>query len=212
MTLRSLFLADGPSDLPLGTHLAALCADAGCAVDVTPVDPRFLRSSDRSVASRVRYLLEQGEAPDLVFVHRDAEGQPPEARRIEIRDGSLSGGLRVPVVPVIPVRMTEAWLLLDEVEIRRVAGRPRGRDPLEIPPLKAVESVADPKQVLLTALLTASGLTGRRRSQFQRDFGRHRALLLQRLDRKGPVTELAAWQQLLMDIDEVLAEVCPERK
>ena len=32
---------------------------------------------------------------------------------------------------IVPVRMTEAWLLLDESAIRRVAGRPHGDEPLD---------------------------------------------------------------------------------
>ncbi len=70
-----------------------------------------------------------------------------------------------------------------------------------------MESHADPKGALLDALLEASQLRGRRRDQFKRDFGRHRALLLERLDRDGLVKQLAAWQQLKDDIAAALQEV-----
>lgn len=55
----------------------------------------------------------------------------------------VAAGARV--VPVIPGRMTEAWLRLDEAAIRRVAGNPNGRTKLGLPKLHEVESVADPK-------------------------------------------------------------------
>lgn len=207
MTLRSLFVADGPSDLPLASHLAALCAESGREVEVTPVDPERLGGTGRRVEDRLRFLLTQGAEVDMFFVHRDAEGQPVELRQTEIEAGSERAGVMVPVVPVIPVRMTEAWLLLDEAEIRRVAGRPRGRTPLSLPAARSVESIPDPKQVLLDTLLSACELTGRRRAQFRRDFSRHRRLLLQRIDRNGPINQLTAWSQLKENIADALTNV-----
>lgn len=126
MIHQGLFLADGPSDLPLARHLERLCADRGVRVTITPVDPRLLPNGDKSVAGRLRFLVGEGSRPHLAFVHRDSENQQPTARWTEIHDGARSGGLTCPVVPVIPVRMTEAWLLLDEAAIRQVAGVPGG--------------------------------------------------------------------------------------
>ncbi len=113
-------------------------------------------------------------------------------------------GSAVPVVPVVPVRMTEAWLLLDEVAIRSVAGKPRGKAKLTMPRASEVESLPDPKDLLMRLLLDASEAKGRRAANFQRDFGRHRALLIQRLDRSGGVRGLTAWRQLEADLDRAL--------
>ena len=68
---------------------------------------------------------------DVLFVHRDAEAQSPEARRSEIV--SLMAETSVPQVPVVPVRMTEAWLLFDEKAIRWAASNPNGSQPLGLP-------------------------------------------------------------------------------
>lgn len=38
-------------------------------------------------------------------------------------------------IPVIPVRMTEAWLLGHELSIRSAAGNPNGSENLELPDL-----------------------------------------------------------------------------
>jgi hypothetical protein len=100
---------------------------------------------------------------DLLFVHRDAEAQPPDDRRVEI-----AAALRdVPVrhVPVIPVRMTEAWLLAHESAIRAAAGNPNGREPLSLPPVRRLENLPDPKALLHEVLKKASGLNARRRSK-----------------------------------------------
>jgi len=212
MTLRAVFLADGPSDLPLAGHLELLCAAHGVEVQVTPIDPRTLGGTSRTVEARLRFVLCQGVDPDLVFVHRDAEGQESAARAAEIRTGAMSAGIEERrVVPVVPIRMTEAWLLIDEVEIRRVAGRPSSTNHLGLPSVSAVESVADPKALLASALLAAGQPSGkRRRAQFERDFGRNRALLLQRLDVHGPINGLKAWQQLKADVAAVLAQLVAE--
>lgn len=100
---------------------------------------------------------------DLLFVHRDAEGQPAVQRREEIAD--LLRRVAIPHVPVVPIRMTEAWLLVDEMAIRSAAGNPNGTVPLDLPSLRKLEQVPDPKKVLLGALTTASGLNVRRRSR-----------------------------------------------
>jgi len=69
--------------------------------------------------------------------------------------GDKSGDSRyrtVEVVPAVPVRMTEAWLLFDEAAIRRAAGCPNGSMPLELPSLKTSEDIPDPKTILHEAL------------------------------------------------------------
>ena len=207
MILRAVFLADGSSDLALADHLTDLCAARGLDVRISTPDPRRLQAGSRLVSDRLIALAATGDPFDLVFVHRDAEAQSPALRREEISQGALAAGVTKPVVPVVPVRMTEAWLLLDEGMIRSVAGRPNGLQPLDLPTLRRVESVADPKAILQQALTVASGTTGRRHREFQRDFGRHRATLLKRLDPNGPVSQLASWKALVADIDALATTV-----
>jgi hypothetical protein len=109
--------------------------------------------------------------------------------------------------------MTEAWLLIDEPEIRRVAGRPAGTNDLGLPSVAAIESLADPKALLAKVLLDAGQPSGRRRrAQFERDFGSHRALLLERLDVAGRINELKAWRRLKEDVANVLANLPDEER
>lgn len=62
---------------------------------------------------------------DLIFIHRDAERQPPDLRRSEIvralQEVENSDAQRPPAICVIPVRMQKAWLLFDELAIRKAA-------------------------------------------------------------------------------------------
>jgi hypothetical protein len=207
MMRQGVFLADGPSDLPLARHLEWICAEAGTPVTLTPLDPRFLRTTGRTVVERLEFLIEQQSVGDIVFVHRDAEREPPHRRVAEIEAGRLAAGLDCPVVPVVPVRMTEAWLLLDDAAIRRVAGKPNGRRRLNLPTPAEAERIADPKTRLRDVLTAASETAGRRRTSFVRDFDRHRALLIERLDPTGPVATLSAWQRLLADTAAALSAI-----
>lgn len=205
MTRQGIFLADGPSDLPLARHLEDICADLGTEMALTAVDNRLIGRAGRTVKSRLQFLVEENFPFDLIFVHRDAEGQDPQLRRTEIATGAAEAGVASPVVPVVPIRMTEAWLILDEAVIRRVASKPMGSTPLKLPKPAEAERLSDPKAFLQEVLLRASETTGRRRNQFARDFGRHRARLLEQLDVSGPVKSLIAWKQLYIDTASALA-------
>lgn len=208
MTLRGLFLADGPSDLPLALHLERLCQRMGREVDVVAVpSDRLPVGTGRSVGSRLRAVLTNDARFDCAFVHRDAEGQEPELRHEEVARGRTVAALAGPALAVVPVRMTEAWLLLDEPAIRRVAGRPSSPTSLDLPPAQLVEAVADPKAMLAAALVRAAGHRGRRLKTFRRQFGSHRRQLLEALDIDGPVRELTAWRRLLLDLEDLLSQL-----
>lgn len=205
MTPRALLLADGPSDEPLGRHVARLARRHGFELDVVAPDLRRLDPPPaRDVANRLAAVLAFDDAFDLVIVHRDAEGQNPQSRRDEVFSGVASVREQMPALPIVPIRMTEAWLLVDEDAIRRTAGRPNGTMPLDLPSPGTVEQVPNPKQLLREALEVASGATGRRLARFRRDFGAHRRRLLEGLDHHGPVSHLSAWQQLETSVVAVL--------
>jgi hypothetical protein len=122
---------------------------------------RIPRQGNRE--ARLRTALELYPC-DVLFVHRDAEGQPSDWRRDEIANSLKHIAIRH--VPVVPVRMTEAWLLADEKAIRSAAGNPNGTDSLSLPDVWRLEDVPDPKKVLHDAPVTASGLNARRRFRF----------------------------------------------
>jgi hypothetical protein len=64
--------------------------------------------------------------------------------------------------------MQEAWLLIDEQAIRYAANNPRGHNQLNLPSLSALETQPDPKAILHTLILEASGLSGRRLKNFKK--------------------------------------------
>lgn len=188
---------DGSSDEPLAAHVKALAAASGVELEVVVPDlARLDPAPARTVKARLGRVMEFDHEFEVLVVHRDAEKQSPAARRAEIDEAAAVLGVAWHQIPVIPVRMTEAWLLLDEHAIRRVAGKPTGTIDLALPAVGALESLADPKDVLSEALERACGLSGRRLASFRRDFPQHRRQLIERIDRDGRIRELRAWKAL----------------
>ncbi len=104
---------------------------------------------------------------DLLFVHRDADRESVSQRESEIRDAVRTTNASTTIC-LIPVRMTEAWLLVDEMAIRRASGNTSGTAQLELPPVSRLEAQADPKSLLFNALEKASELGLHRLRRFDR--------------------------------------------
>ncbi|MBO8203056.1 hypothetical protein JW613_32975 [Streptomyces smyrnaeus] len=209
MTVRALYLCEGSSDTGLRFHIEAIAAETGREVLVTVPDLNRLPSKPgHSVKDKLRAaqrLSDGGHAYDLVVIHRDADGHPADHRRREIAEAVAQVSPHLAHVPVIPVRMLEAWLVLDHAAIREVAGNPNGKVVLNLPKAARVESVADPKALLKQALAVASEEKGRSLKKLQARFSENRARLLQMLDREGPVKQLASWQSFTSDLQEALS-------
>ncbi|WP_141753309.1 hypothetical protein [Duganella sp. HH101] len=134
-----------------------------------------LSTVDRSLASRIPAALASCPC-DMLFIHRDAEGESIELRLCEIEDAAQVHN--ADYVPIVPVRMTEAWLFSDEAAIRSAAENLRGNMTLNLPAKKTWERLADPKGVLFETLVIASGKQGRALAKFNPH--RQRRLVTQR--------------------------------
>lgn len=109
--------------------------------------------------------------PDIIICHRDAEAMSPLDRSNEVIAARNLSNLPIAVVSAIPVRMIESWLLTDESAIRCAADNRNGTMRLNLPSHKKIESLPDPKEVLISALKTACNLPPQR----LRKFDPHRA-------------------------------------
>jgi hypothetical protein len=202
--LRVLFLGEGTSDEGIALHVERIAAECGVDVAITVPRLEFVPGYlDRSVAGKLLGIRRMGGTYDVVVVHRDGDRDGRDARLKEIRAAVEEVMPDVNHVCVIPIRMTEAWLVLDESAIREVAGNPNGREILGVPEPAIAEKIPDPKALLKELLVKASGLTGRRLRDFRTKFPVHRRLLLERLRPNGPVTRLTAWQQFDEDVRSV---------
>lgn len=191
--LQIALVADGSSDESLIPLLvwALRCIDAGILLQRPRFHPRSPPGGD--LAEFVANIVE-ADAPDILFIHRDAERLSRGERKREIPIGPK-------IVPVIPVRMTEAWLLIDERAIRTAAGNPNGRAPLKLPHIHRLETVSDPKATLYAALVDASGFGGRRRQLFQRAAAARR--VAENIADFTPLRALPAFQEMEADLARV---------
>lgn len=179
--LTSTLVADGSSDRVL-IPLLELLLDEHCPGPYR--SPHFVElPAGLPLIDRIRQALDLYPC-DLLFVHRDAEKESPASRVEEIRDALARFGSAPVSVAIVPVRMTESWLLVDEKAIRTAAGNPSGKVVLNLPSTARIESLPDPKQVLFDALRTASELPPSRLRKFNPEGKRHRVTdLMDSLDR-----------------------------
>jgi hypothetical protein len=165
--LRFTLLSDGSSDRMLIPILEWLLDEIGVtAQQVRWANKLYFSRKCRTLFERANEAVSI-EPCDILFIHRDAETASLAERLEEIRNNLE--GLQTSYVRIVPVRMSEAWLLVDESAIRKAAGNPTGRDPLDLPKTRALESLPDPKDVLRAALRKAANVSGRRARKFERD-------------------------------------------
>jgi Domain of unknown function (DUF4276) len=108
---------------------------------------RTVKDHDRIVEAAVELA---GDC-NLVFVHSDHDKRDKAASSV-----ARLADLGKPVIALVPVRETEAWLLAD----RAAWATLRGSDLKALPRPRDIEKVADPKPVL-DAVIPKSGSRGR---------------------------------------------------
>ena len=190
--VSATLLTDGSSDrllkplieLLLGEH-TDLPYEVNFAEGLPPVA--------QGLKSRIKSALELFPC-DFLFVHRDEEGVGMAIRQQEINNSWPASEQTTVLICVIPVRMTEAWLIANAKPIRLAVGNPSGTEALDLPAAKDIESSPDPKEILFAALKTASGLNARRQARFNPHQFRHRVSEL--TDDLAPLRTLASFKHL----------------
>lgn len=160
MRLSYALIGDGSSDRVLLHVVDWVLRQAFPSAAIE--EPGFLPRGHRPVQEALD-LARRRFGCSLYVVHRDAERLSWDERVQEVPRGA-------DVVAVVPVRMTEAWMLGDADAIRLAAGNPSGRDDLGLPTMAAACVLPDPKLALRKALVRAAGNpSGRRLARFKRD-------------------------------------------
>lgn len=193
-TIRYTLLSDGSSDRMLMPVLDwLLCQHCPeYAMESAWADLGRLRQPPKSLPDKIEVTLELYPC-DLLFIHRDAERVAFDTRQSEILK-ALEGLAAPPVICVIPVRMQEAWLLFNESAIRKAAGNPSGRNNLNLPEIRTVENIPDPKELLFNIIRESSGLHGARLKKLN---PHKRAFLVsQSIDDYSPLRSINAFQVL----------------
>ncbi len=201
MIVRFLLVCEGSSDGALVHHIRKLLVKHG-ATEAEGSPYHY----GTPLAKKVERGLKSSSSPDLLFVHRDADhhhdtaAAGPRKRYSEIADAVQSASYGSRYVRIVPVRMTETWLLVNASEIRHVAGNPRGQHDLGLPAVQRIERTADPKELLKEVLFRAGSPQGKRcEKDFKNKFNGHRRQLIENLPVGGPLEHLDSWVQFRKD-------------
>jgi hypothetical protein len=200
-SLRYTLVTDGTSDRALFPIIRWALLQTGTELPLIPL--WAIPRSRGGTVSRIPDAIEDSLC-DLLFVHRDAEKEDPENRYTEIKDGLSTLADPPPIVCIVPVRMTEAWLLFDEAAIRRAADNPNGKVKLHLPSMKSVESLPDPKEVLNDLLCTACDFKGRRLDRFQRDLAARRIRVADFITDYSLLRRLSSFQRFEEDTRQMM--------
>ena len=165
-------VADGTSDVALlpilqwlwEQHFPEDLVDFQFA-DLSPVAASL---PSKSIRDRLPVALDLYPC-EILFIHRDAEKEPPANRYKEIMEAISTLPKHIPPpkhLCVVPVRMSEAWMLSSEAAIRKAADNPNGKTPLALPHPSKIEQMPDPKETLYQLLTIAKSLPAQRRRSF----------------------------------------------
>ena len=208
MVLRYTLVADGSSDRCLLRIIDWVLDNALCSTPLRimsqSADLRNLRNPPTTLRDKIREALRLYPC-DILFIHRDAERESREHRVEEITNVIDTTRNEIQV-PLVPVRMTEAWLLIDESAIRKAADNPSGAATLTLPPRTQLERLPDPKAVLRDALELASQKTGRHLDQFRRDLNFRVQRVADLIKDFSPLRDLAAFGPFEKDTRSALSE------
>jgi hypothetical protein len=206
-TLRFTLVADGPTDAVLLHPLRWLLIASGIArpIECIWADLRQLPKYPSGLENKIAEAIDLYPC-DLIFIHRDAEREP-RANRVDeikraIRLASADLFNNRPYVCVVPVRMSESWLLFDEMGIRRASGNPSGTERLELPSMHRIEELPDPKAILHDLLRKATELPARRLKKFSPEKACYR--LAELIDDFSPLRRLPAFQTLEQELGEIV--------
>jgi len=157
--LLAVLVCEGVSDewfLPvlLQRAIQRLCNEGRVEVQV---EVEVVVADHQRPAAIIDALDEVPRFEVLLYHHDGAPAATARSKVDEIRR-AVTAARREPLVAVVPVRETEAWLLADHAALVAAVGRQVL--PLllvEVPRAKDVEALADPKKTLNTAIAIAAG-------------------------------------------------------
>ncbi len=200
LTIRFTLIADGSSDAILLTIVKWLLDDLypNISNEGLYADFRNQTNPPKSIQDKVE-RAKKIYPYNLLLIHRDAETN--DLNSIQQRKTEVASNLPIEentTVVIVPVKMMETWLLIDEQAIKKAAGNRNYQADMNLPSLKDLERYPNPKMLLHELLKNASGLRGRNLDKFNP----HRAvhLVAENIEDFSTLRQLSAFQILEADI------------
>lgn len=159
-------LADGRSDRALMNIIkwSIRRINERMAIDGEYADLGGMKFPPKNLGDRID-AANKHYPSDVLFIHRDAENESLETREEEIKKHLSESTVGNSPIFIIPVRMMEAWLLIDKAAIAKAAGNREFKGDLEIPKIKNIEKESNPKKLLQDLIYKASEKAGRARKK-----------------------------------------------
>lgn len=138
---------------------------------------------------------------DILFYHRDAEENTDriiDKRKEEILGAAANAHSSHSIVCVVPVVMTETWLLIDENAIKKAAGNRNFSGELRLPPVQILEQKTNTKSTLYDLLKVAKNTNKRSLQKFKPDYAVH--LVAEFISDFSPLRQLRSFRALEQDL------------
>lgn len=206
--LRFTLIGEGTSDKNLIPILEWALREQGVEVAQGHF-PRWdlLREKPTTIAQKIIAGLALYEC-DLLFIHRDADQIDPSPRRREIdlavNEAKTFKAINIPSMPVVPIRETESWLLIEEKAIRMAANNPNGKNDLRLPTLRRIEKCPDSKKELHRVLRAATEYSSQRLKRFNTEAAV--ASVVNHISDFRLLRKLSAFQNLEFDLAALRAK------
>ncbi len=229
MSMLVMALAvEGPTDERFFQPLLQRTADdllrqrgIGTTDVLDPIVSRFPPDSETH-AQGILWLAQQFTGYQALVIHMDADAPSVErAMRerytpgLQLVHAARAAGMDVcrHIIPLIPVRMVESWMLADGLTLCTVIGTDEDAQSLGLPAVPhQVEGIPEPKRVLAEAVRHAFG-ANRRRQRRANDLPQiHESLGRQiRLDQLRRVPSFVTFETALASAFVELRLIEPER-
>lgn len=178
-------------------------------VNVLPVDVIAVVAARRDES--ILQAAYKAELHQALVVHADADHPTAERARRERFDPGYAlvqqceDKICKILVPIIPVYMTEAWMLADHEKLCETIDTPMRASQLGLPVrVRQLEADAHPKETLKQAIRTATAHRSRRYRQIDLSMLYDKLASEVRLDR---LQGLTAYQQFVTDLTQALEQL-----
>lgn len=142
---------------------------------------------------------------DILIYHRDAESNSNDIiniRKSEILSLITEADYHQRIVCVVPIVMTEAWLLIDQNAIKKAAGNRNYPGILNLPSIPLLEQQNDPKELLFCLLRTAKNAKKRELYKFNPNAAVH--WVAEYISDFSSLRQLRSFQQFELDLTEAI--------
>ncbi len=188
--LTYTLLADGTSDRALMHIINWLLNDL---FPKMPITSRFATLLNRKLDERIENAIKFYPC-DVLFVHRDAENESYEKRKNEIerfwKDAKMNNER---MIPIIPIRITETWFLINEQAIKLASGNPNSKIKINLPKISELEKFKTPKETLFNLIREAND--SKKRNMKNLDLNNCRQRVAENIESFALLRELSSFQK-----------------